>query len=159
MDCPFWQLLSFSELFAIQHDTLDYLSMINSPSRDEWVSYRNTSANNKGTGGSPQSEKRDCTFWFKVVTDSTSHLWNNSEPQAAAWCIRVKNKWKTLTLNPEDQRNPTYRTDSVSQVSRTWRQKDPSLNKDKKNTVFRLLDKTTNAHLLRIPKKPPFLTW
>lgn len=64
MDCPFWQSLSFSGLFAIQHDTFDYLSMINSPSRDERVSYRNTSAsaNDKGTGGSPQSGKPDCTF-------------------------------------------------------------------------------------------------
>lgn len=40
------------------------------------------------------------------------------------------------------------------QVSRTRRQKDPNLNKDKYNTVLRLPDRTTTAHLLRIPNKP-----
>lgn len=57
MESPFWQLLSFSGLSDIQHDTFGCLSMINSPSKDEGVSYRNISANYKGAGGSPQLGK------------------------------------------------------------------------------------------------------
>lgn len=160
MECPFWQLLRFSGLFAIQHDTLDCLSMINCPSKDEWVSYRNTSAHYKGTGGGPQSGKHEWTFRFKVLTDSVSHPWNSSEPQAAAWYTGVKNKLKTFTLNPEDQRNPTNRTtDSVSKCQGHEGKMILISIQTRTTQYLRLWDKTTTAHLLRIPNKLPLLIW
>ena len=54
------------------------------------------SANNKRTGDHPWSGKHEYTFWFKVVTDSVSQLWNNSVSQVAAWCKTQKNKQKNL---------------------------------------------------------------
>lgn len=143
--------------------------MLNSPSRDEPSSYMNTSgsANNKGTGNNTWSGKHDYPFWFKVVTDSVSKLWNNSQPQAAAWSIRVKTKWKTFTQF-WPQKSYTQNT-KCEQVSGTWRGKYPYLNEDKNNQfhntfcehchsiniVFRLLENKcpplkllTNLHFL-----------
>lgn len=128
-------LLATAEFFwIISYPTWHFgcLSMINSPSKDERVSYRNTSANYKGTGGSPQLGKHDWTLWFKVIL-----MWAIHETTTGCCMVHKSQKqMENFHTKPWRPKKPYIQHRECEQLIRTWRQKEPTLNKGKNNTVI-----------------------